>query len=229
MMDKTLTERRQALAQQYFYTIKLELEEARAYWEGKRESPHFDSDINTPEESILRCMCHYSNALWLIDKLEGQYKALSPQYEERGKLSDFCQRAQEYIDEWQAVNSQLCDEHKRQEPSFRALALAQETTKYANLQAFLAAAEAAYLKRCCLRYNHTEEGRAAAEEAEKAAKEAQKAAKEAEKLAEEAEKNYILEQREGADKAQRDDEHQEWADRVIRKMIRHGPDRPKLK
>ena len=222
-------ERRQALAQQYFSTIKLELDEARAYWDGKREFPHFDSGINSPEESILKCMCHFSNALWLIDKLEAQYKALSPQYEERGKLSDFCQRAQEYIDTWQAVNSQLCDEKKRQEPSFRALCLAQETVKYANLQAVLAEVEAAYLKRCCLRFNHTEEGRAAAEEAKKAAKEAKKAAKEAEELAEEAEKAYISEQREGAEKAQRDDEHQEWANRVIGRMLRHSPDRPKLK
>src|SRR5574344_817672 len=81
MLNQPLSERRQALAQQYFLTIKLELAEARAYWEGKRESPHFDSEVNTPEESILKCMCHYSNALWLIDKLEAQYKALSPQYE----------------------------------------------------------------------------------------------------------------------------------------------------
>ena len=111
-MKKNAAEQRQELAQKHFDLMKLELREARAYWENRDQHPHFDCNINSTKDSITCSMVHYSNALLTLKAINNEFGNLSARFSDRAELNEFCQRAQEFIDEWQAVNSQLVAENK---------------------------------------------------------------------------------------------------------------------
>ena len=118
-MKKTAAERRQDLAQKYFGTLKLELREARIYWETRNQRPHFSYNINSPEEAIKCAVRHYANALYTLKAIDNKFKSLSARYSDREELNRFCDEAQEYLSSWKAENSELIAEHARHDERYR--------------------------------------------------------------------------------------------------------------
>lgn len=118
-MRKTAAEQRQELAQKYFSTLKLELREARIYWETRNQRPHFDYNINSAEASVKCSMRHYANALFTMKAIEKKFKNLSARYSDREELNIFCEEAQEFLNDWEADNPQVIAEHARHDERYR--------------------------------------------------------------------------------------------------------------
>ena len=184
-MRKTAAEQRQELAQKYFDLMKLELREARAYWENKDQHPHFDCNINSTKDSITCSMVHYSNALLTLKAINNEFENLSARFSDRAELNEFCQRVKEYLVNWENENPKIVAENKRQTEIYKATSGLNIVANRAKTKADRAEKEAERQARRAQRRG-TEEAQKAAEEAAEEAKEAKKAAEEAEKAAKEA-------------------------------------------
>lgn len=217
-MRKTAAEKRQVLAQKYFDLMKLELREARIYWEAKGQRPHFDCNINSAVGSITCSIVHYSNALLTLKAINNEFQNLSARYSDRAELNAFCEEAQKFLGNWEGNNPQILAEHARREESYKALTAANDAAEEAKTKAERVNKEASRLAARAGRLE-TEEAQKAAEEAKEAAEEAQKAAEEAKKAAYKARETSLIEQSIAAEKAKREGNLPEDEELELRKAL----------